>query len=165
MKKIFAPWRAEYIEDGTDQDGCIFCDHPEEDEDEEYYILYRGDKAFVMLNTYPYNPGHLLIAPYRHVGSYTDLEDEEFLEIMKISKLFVKAIREVMEPDGFNMGFNIGRTAGAGIDDHVHYHVVPRWNGDTNFMPILSDTKVISESLERSYNKIKEKVEELDVGI
>ncbi len=162
MKKIFAPWRIEYIEEGNGHDGCIFCDFPREENDKEHFIIYRGDKVFVMLNTYPYNPGHLLIAPNRHVGSYTDIKDDEFLEIMQISKLFVEAIEKEMEPDGFNMGFNLGRTAGAGIDDHIHYHVVPRWNGDTNFMPVLSDTKVVSESLERTYNKLKERIKKIE---
>ncbi len=154
MKQLWAPWRIEYIR-SPKHDGCIFCDFPREHRDGERLILYRGKRSFIIMNNYPYNPGHVMIAPYRHVGKWEDLDDDELLEIMKLSQLVIKALKEVMNPDGFNMGVNLGRVAGAGIDDHVHLHIVPRWNGDTNFMPVIADTKVIPESLQEAYYELK----------
>ena len=154
MKQLWAPWRIEYIR-SPKHDGCIFCDFPREHRDGERLILYRGKLSFIIMNNYPYNPGHVMIAPYRHVGKWEDLDDDELLEIMKLSQLVIKALKEVMNPDGFNMGVNLGRVAGAGIDDHVHLHIVPRWNGDTNFMPVIADTKVIPESLQEAYYELK----------
>ena len=160
MKILWAPWRIEYIR-SPKHDGCIFCDFPRENRDRERLILYRGEKAFIIMNNYPYNPGHVMIAPYRHVGRWEDLTDEELLEIMKLSQLMIKALKRVMNPHGFNMGVNLGRVAGAGIDDHVHLHIVPRWNGDTNFMPVIADTKVIPESLEEAYDELKAAIDEI----
>ncbi len=160
MKQLWAPWRIQYIR-SPKHDGCIFCDFPKENRDRERLILYRGKHSFIIMNNYPYNPGHIMIAPYRHVGKWEDLNDEELLEIMKLSQLAVKAIKRVMNPDGFNMGVNLGRVAGAGIDDHVHLHIVPRWNGDTNFMPVVADTKVIPESLQEAYDGLRKAVEEV----
>jgi ATP adenylyltransferase len=160
MKLIFAPWRIEYIR-SPKHDGCIFCDFPKENRDKERLILYRGEKAFIIMNNYPYNPGHVMIAPYRHVGNLEDLSDEELLEIMKLAQLMIKTIKKAMKPEGFNMGFNIGRVAGAGIEDHIHMHIVPRWNGDTNFMPVLADTKVIPQAIEDSYDELKKALEEV----
>ncbi len=160
MKQLWAPWRIQYIR-SPKHDGCIFCDFPKENRDRERLILYRGKHSFIIMNNYPYNPGHVMIAPYRHVGKWEDLNDEELLEIMKLSQLAVKAIKRVMNPDGFNMGVNLGRVAGAGIDDHVHLHIVPRWNGDTNFMPVVADTKVIPESLQEAYDGLRKAVEEV----
>ena len=154
MEKIFAPWRIRYIE-APKYEGCIFCDFPKENRDEEKLILYRGKRCFIIMNNYPYNPGHVMIAPYRHVGNLEELNDEETLEMMKLSQKVIKAIRKAMNPDGFNLGINIGKVAGAGIEDHVHLHIVPRWNGDTNFMPVLADVRVIPEAVEDSYKKIK----------
>jgi len=160
MKLIFAPWRIEYIR-SPKHDGCIFCDFPKENRDKERLILYRGEKAFVIMNNYPYNPGHVMIAPYRHIGSLEDLSDEELLEIMKLAQLMVKAIKKAMKPEGFNMGFNIGRVAGAGIEGHIHMHIVPRWNGDTNFMPVLANTKVIPQAIKDSYEELKKALKEI----
>lgn len=160
MKMIWAPWRIEYIR-SPKHDGCIFCDFPKENRDRERLILYRGEHAFVIMNNYPYNPGHVMIAPYRHVGRWEELRDEELLDMMKLSRLMIRAIKRAMNPDGFNMGVNLGRVAGAGIEEHVHIHVVPRWNGDTNFMPVVADTKVIPESLEDSYEELKKALEEV----
>ncbi len=154
MERIFAPWRIRYIE-SPKYEGCIFCDFPKENRDEERLILFRGEKCFIIMNNYPYNPGHVMIAPYRHVANVEDLNDDESLEMMKLCQRVIRAIREAMNPDGFNVGINIGKVAGAGIEDHVHMHVVPRWNGDTNFMPVLADVKVIPEAIEESYRKIK----------
>lgn len=160
MKLIFAPWRIEYIR-SPKHDGCIFCDFPKENRDKERLILYRGEKAFVIMNNYPYNPGHVMIAPYRHIGNLEDLSDEELLEIMKLAQLMVKAIKKAMKPEGFNMGFNIGRVAGAGIEGHIHMHIVPRWNGDTNFMPVLANTKVIPQAIKDSYEELKKALKEI----
>ncbi|MFA4646355.1 HIT domain-containing protein [Pyrococcus kukulkanii] len=161
MKILWAPWRIEYIR-SPKYEGCIFCDFPKENRDKERLILYRGKNAFIIMNNYPYNPGHVMVAPYRHVSSIEDLTEEEMLEIMKLAALVMKAIRKVMKPDGFNLGFNIGKVAGAGIDGHVHLHIVPRWNGDTNFMPVIADTKVIPESLKQAYDEIKQAIEEIE---
>ncbi|NJE55129.1 HIT domain-containing protein [Thermococcus sp. 21S9] len=161
MKVLWAPWRIEYIR-SPKHDGCIFCDFPKENRDRERLILYRGEKAFVIMNNYPYNPGHVMVAPYRHVANWEELTDEELLEIMKLTQLMIRAIKRAMNPDGFNLGVNLGRVAGAGIDSHVHLHIVPRWNGDTNFMPVIADTKVIPESLEEAYDELKRTIEEVE---
>lgn len=159
MKRIWAPWRIEYIL-SPKPDYCIFCEYPKK-RDEEAYILYRGEKVFAMMNIYPYNTGHVMIAPYTHTPSIEDLSREESSELMEVAKLMIRALRETMSPDGFNLGFNIGRIAGAGIEDHIHMHIVPRWAGDTNFMPIISNVKVIPESIRETYTKIRERLEEL----
>ena len=156
MEQIWAPWRIEYIEMGKPE-GCIFCDKPKEGRDELNYILYRGEKNFVMLNTYPYNPGHLLVAPYRHIASLEELTDEEIYEHFKIVRRSVSLLKRVFNPGGFNIGINLGRVAGSGIDDHIHSHIVPRWQGDTNFMPALADTKVIPQALSETYGKLRGK--------
>jgi len=160
MNHIWAPWRIKYIR-SPKHNGCIFCDFPKENRDEERLILYRGKHAFVIMNNYPYNPGHVMIAPYRHVGEWEELTDEELLDIMKLSQLMIKALKRAMKPQGFNMGANIGCVAGAGVKDHVHLHIVPRWNGDTNFMPVIADTKVIPESLQEAYNELKKALKEI----
>ncbi len=154
MKQIWAPWRMEYIR-MEKPEGCILCDKPKESDDIANYILYRGDKNFVIMNTYPYNSGHLMIAPYRHVASLEELTDEELGEHFQIVSRSVKVLKQVFKPDGFNIGINMGRVAGAGIDDHVHTHIVPRWLGDTNFMPVIGDTKVINEALSETYKKLQ----------
>jgi len=161
MKILWAPWRIEYIR-SPKHDGCIFCDFPKEGRDRERLILYRGERAFVIMNNYPYNPGHVMVAPYRHVANWEELTDEELLEIMKLTQLMIRAIKRAMNPDGFNLGVNLGRVAGAGIDSHVHLHIVPRWNGDTNFMPVIADTKVIPESLEEAYDELKKAIAEVE---
>ena len=160
MRTLWAPWRIEYIR-SPKHDGCIFCDFPKENNDRDRLILHRGGHAFIIMNNYPYNPGHVMIAPYRHVGKWEELNDEELLEIMKLSQLMVKALKRAMNPDGFNMGVNLGRVAGAGIDSHVHLHIVPRWNGDTNFMPVVSDTKVIPQSIRESYDELRKAIKEV----
>ena len=158
MKALFAPWRIEYIK-MEKPDGCVFCTLSEENNDEKNLILTRGRYAFVIMNNYPYNPGHVMVVPYRHVGNWESLKDEEVVEINMLVRVMIKAIKNTMNPEGFNMGVNIGRVAGAGIVDHVHVHVVPRWNGDTNFMPVLSDTKVIPQAIRETYNVLKEEIE------
>jgi len=153
MKRIWAPWRVEYIRMEKPK-GCILCDKPKESRDAENYILFRGKKNFVMLNAFPYNPGHLMIAPYRHVAGPEDLTPEERNEHFEIINRTLGALRAAFNAPGFNIGMNVGKVAGAGIDDHFHTHIVPRWAGDTNFMPIMADTKVVSEGLADSYRKL-----------
>ena len=156
MERIWAPWRIRYIE-RADAKGCILCDKPKEDKDTENYILYRGKKNFVILNSYPYNPGHLMVAPYRHLDSPERLTGEELREHYEMVRQSLAVLREVFKPGGFNVGMNLGRVAGAGIADHIHTHVVPRWGGDTNFMPVLADVRVLPEALADSYQKLKGK--------
>lgn len=158
MERIWAPWRIRYIEEaGAEGKGCIFCDKLKENKDTENYILYRGKKNFVILNSYPYNPGHLMIAPYRHLDSLEKLSEEELREHYEMVIKSLGVLREVFKPGGFNVGMNLGRVAGAGIADHIHTHVVPRWGGDTNFMPVLADVRVLPEALADSYQKLKGK--------
>jgi len=156
MERIWAPWRIEYIQ-MEKPEGCILCDKPKEDNDTSNYILYRGDKNFIIMNSYPYNPGHLMIAPYRHVANLEELSDEELHEHWQIVNRSLKILREVFNPGGFNIGINMGRVAGVGIEGHVHTHIVPRWQGDTNFMPVISNTRVVPEALAETYEKLKGK--------
>ena len=156
MKHIWAPWRMEYIrmEKPT---GCILCEKPGEGADEPNHILHQAALSFIIMNAYPYNPGHLLVAPYRHVASLEDLTTEEFHEHFELVSRCIGVLRETMSPAGFNLGTNIGKVAGAGIADHVHTHVVPRWQGDMNFMPVVADTRVIPEALADTYRQLRGK--------
>jgi len=156
MEHIWAPWRIQYIL-MEKPEGCILCEKPGQKNDTQNYILYRGDKNFVILNAYPYNPGHLMIAPYRHIANLEDLTDEELHEHFEILRRSVRLLKEAFKPGGFNIGINIGRAAGAGIDEHVHTHIVPRWQGDTNFMPVFSNVRVVNEALAETYEKLKGK--------
>ena len=156
MKKIWAPWRMEYILKAIEEkdDSCFFCTGIEEKNDRKNLILYRSSLAFVMLNRFPYNNGHLMVVPYRHNGDFLKLSRYEKADLSDLLQLSVQVLIDLMQPEGFNIGMNLGRVAGAGVADHLHYHIVPRWDGDTNFMPVISDTKVISEALEASYDKL-----------
>lgn len=154
MEHIWAPWRIQYIQ-MEKSEGCILCEKPRQDSDAANYILFRGDKNFVMMNIYPYNPGHLMIAPYRHIDSLEGLSDEESHEHIDLTNRSIAVLRKVLNPEGFNLGINIGQAAGAGIADHVHTHIIPRWQGDTNFMTIVSDIRVVPEALAESYKKLK----------
>ena len=156
MEQIWAPWRIEYIRQEK-VEGCILCDKPRQDADALNYILYRGSKSFIMLNSYPYNGGHLMIAPYRHIASLEELTDEERNEHFEIVSRSTRLLKQVFNPAGFNIGINLGRVAGAGIDDHIHTHIVPRWQGDTNFMPVIADIKVVNEALTEIYESLKGK--------
>ncbi len=153
MEHLWAPWRIEYIKK-ADKVGCIFCQKPAEESDVSNYILYRGQKNFIIMNSYPYNPGHLMIAPYRHIANLDELTKEELGEHHELVRRSVLVLTQVFKPDGFNIGMNLGRVAGAGIDKHIHSHIVPRWAGDTNFMPVIADTKVINEALDETYQKL-----------
>ncbi len=156
MERIWAPWRVEYIK-GERPKGCIFCEKPKQNKDAENYILYRGKLNFVIMNLYPYNPGHLMIVPYRHLNKIEDLSSEERNEHYELVSRTTGILRETSRTDNFNIGMNLGRVAGAGIDDHIHSHIVPRWNGDSNFMPVIADTRVISESMKDIYDRLKVK--------
>ncbi|MGQ4892497.1 MAG: HIT family protein [Candidatus Njordarchaeia archaeon] len=161
MDRLWAPWRIEYIETAIKHEGCFLCDYPKMNKDDETFILWRGKYTFIILNRYPYNSGHVLIAPYRHVSKLEDLTDEEILEMTYAIKLIMKAVDLVMKPHGYNVGLNLGQAAGASVYEHIHLHVVPRWTGDTNFMPVISNTKVISEGLKSTYMKLREKIGEI----
>jgi ATP adenylyltransferase len=153
MKYLWAPWRMAYILDYK-QKGCIFCKKPKEKKDKENLILYRGQYACVMMNRFPYNNGHLMVFPKRHCPDFEELTDKEFKEIFSLIKTSIRVLKDQLRPHGFNIGMNIGKVGGAGFDKHVHFHIVPRWMGDTNFMPIIGDTKIIPEYLETTYLKI-----------
>ncbi|RJP79297.1 MAG: HIT domain-containing protein [Candidatus Zixiibacteriota bacterium] len=155
--RLWAPWRMKYIEAASrgEETGCFLCENPRQPDGEENLVLYRGRHCFVIMNLYPYNNGHLMVAPYRHVGDLAELTPEELQEGAAQVQLCVEVLREVMHPHGFNIGANLGRVAGAGVEDHLHLHIVPRWSGDTNFMPVVADTKVVSESLHEGWRRLK----------
>ncbi|RLG10781.1 MAG: HIT family hydrolase, partial [Thaumarchaeota archaeon] len=163
MKILWAPWRMAYIRrfSSGNSSKCFLCEAARGKSDEESLIVFRGENCFVIMNRFPYNNGHLMVAPYRHVGSILDLREEESAEIMKLLRLSVKALGEEYRPDGYNIGLNLGRVAGAGLADHIHFHVVPRWAGDTNFMPVVSETKVIPEGLEETWRRLKSRFSRL----
>ena len=148
-RPLWAPWRIEYIT-GPKSDQCIFC------EPDPAHLVERGERCFALLNAFPYAPGHVMVAPNRHVGDLGDLDDGELLELMQLAQRLVAAQRSTMNPDGFNVGLNLGKVAGAGIADHLHVHVVPRWEGDNNFMPVLGDTRVIPQALEEARKALVE---------
>ncbi|MFC1966004.1 HIT domain-containing protein [Chloroflexota bacterium] len=156
MEYIWAPWRMEYIQ-MEKAEGCILCDKPGEDNDVANYVLYRGDKNFVIMNRYPYNPGHLMVAPYRHVASLEEMTGEERHEHFDIVSRSIEVLRQAFNPGGFNLGINTGKVAGAGIEAHIHTHIVPRWQGDTSCMLVISDVRVIPEALAETYQKLKGK--------
>jgi ATP adenylyltransferase len=152
-QRLWAPWRLEYIK-GPKADECIFCTKPEAGDDRGSYIVRRGEHCFVMLNAFPYNNGHLMVAPYRHVPSIEELEGDALLELMTLAQQGLGALRAAYAPEGFNLGINQGKVAGAGVEHHVHLHVVPRWGADTNFMPVIGDTRVLPQSLDDSYDDV-----------
>jgi ATP adenylyltransferase len=145
-ERLWAPWRLDYVQAADEQEGCVFCLALEGD-DEERLVVRRGRAAFVLLNRFPYSSGHVMVAPVRHVGDFSALSNEEALELHRLASEALEALAGLYAPDGYNLGWNLGRVAGAGVVDHVHLHVVPRWSGDTNFMPVLADVKVIPEHL------------------
>ena len=157
MEQIWAAWRIKYIQ-MEKPEGCILCEKPGQNNDVQNYILYRGSKNFIMMNSYPYNPGHLMVAPYRHVASLDELTDDERNEYFDIVSRSIRLLRQVFNPGGFNIGINMGKVAGAGIDEHVHTHIVPRWQGDTNFMPVVSSVRVVPEALAETYQKLRAKL-------
>ncbi len=166
MRRLWTPWRMHYVSniEGFRSEGCIFCDKPKEGDDAAAYILHRGDNCFAMLNAFPYNTGHLMISPYRHLGNLEDLTTAEYCEMMQLAILAVRAIQAELHSQGMNLGINQGKAAGAGIADHLHMHLVPRWEGDTNFMPVVGDVKVMPETLPDTYARLKKAMDELIVA-
>jgi ATP adenylyltransferase len=150
-----------FIQQSKPEPGCLFCNLVRQEDDEANYIVYRGPRCFVMLNLYPYNSGHLMVAPYLHVGSLEQVPSEVGTEIFETTQLSLRALEELMHPEGFNLGINQGAVSGAGVADHIHLHVVPRWNGDTNFMPVLADTKVVPELLGATAAKLRPALQRL----
>jgi ATP adenylyltransferase len=149
MKQLWAPWRLEYVAGADEDAGCIFCRAAAASE-ADALVVYRGESAFCMLNKYPYASGHLMVAPYRHVAEFVELSTEEVLEMHRLASSGMGALAQTFAPQGYNVGWNLGRIAGAGVVDHVHLHVVPRWAGDTNFMPVLADVKVLPQHLDET---------------
>ncbi len=160
MKHLWSPWRLEYL-GGRRAEGCIFCQAANGSDDVANLVLLRGERAFLILNRYPYNNGHLMVVPYAHVPSLEDLDSQTLTEIMLLLNRSLAALRSSLDPNGFNVGANLGKAAGAGIDEHVHLHVVPRWLGDTNFMPVVGDVRVIPETWQQTYERLKEALDNL----
>jgi ATP adenylyltransferase len=156
LNRLWAPWRIEYIRHATRDLDCVLCAAPSKGDDEDALILYRGRWNFIIMNAFPYNPGHLMVAPFRHTADLETVTAEESAEHHKLIKLGVALLKRVASPEGFNVGLNLGRVAGAGVDQHLHTHIVPRWTGDSNFMPVLSNTRVVSESLPSMYRRLKQ---------
>ena len=164
-QRLWAPWRLEYIKAARGRareqasggpDECIFCSKPELGDDARALIPYRGERCFVMLNAFPYTNGHLMIAPYEHTAALEALDESTSLELMTLTQRSLRALDSAYGPDGYNLGINLGAVAGAGVADHVHLHVVPRWTGDTNFMPVIADTRVLPQALEDSYAAVRD---------
>ena len=155
--RIWAPWRLAYVKDASkdNEEECIFCAKPAAGDDEASLIIHRGERCFVILNLFPYTNGHLMVAPYDHIGRIQDLPSETVAEMMALAQAAMGRLEDVYDPHGFNVGFNQGRVAGAGVEHHIHLHVVPRWGGDTNFMPVIADTKVMPQTLEQSFEALK----------
>ncbi len=154
-KQLWAPWRLDYIQQATEQPGCVFCNAAAGD-DEGMLVVHRGRLAFVLLNKFPYASGHLMVAPFRHVGEFTEVTAGEAAEVHALTSAALAALRAVFDPHGFNVGWNLGQAAGGSIAAHLHQHVVPRWGGDTNFMPVLADVKVMPEHLEDTRRKLRD---------
>lgn len=155
MERLWTPWRRAFIESSINRsDGCFLCDAPNAGDDARHFVVHRSERAFVILNLYPYNSGHLMVAPYAHTGDLARLDPAIAADLMHMTQCAVDALERVYHPDAFNVGMNLGRPAGAGVPDHLHVHIVPRWNGDTNFMPVLAETKVLPETLEQTYERL-----------
>jgi len=155
MNHLWSPWRMEYIENNNQADGCVFCLAQEKEDGAENLIAYRGERAYVILNRYPYTSGHLMVVPYDHKPNLEELDSETRAEMMELTAQCMTVLRKVYHPQAFNIGANIGEAAGAGVKEHVHIHIVPRWAGDTNFMSTLGETRVLPEALEDTYQRIK----------
>jgi ATP adenylyltransferase len=156
-ERIWAPWRLAYVKDASkdSEQECIFCAKPEDGDDRANLIVHRGERCFVILNLFPYTNGHLMVAPFEHIARLPDLDADTVAEMMALSQQAMRLLEERYSPHGYNVGFNQGRIAGAGVEHHIHMHVVPRWGGDTNFMPVLADTRVMPQTLEQTYETLK----------
>ena len=158
MKRLFAPWRSAYIasfRDTAKKKTCLFCRIAKERRDQKNLILWRGKHCFLVMNLFPYNSGHLMVVPYKHTAKLNSLSGDLFMEVMRATTKGMRALDKVSGPQGFNLGANLGRIAGAGIDKHIHFHIVPRWSGDTNFLPVLTDAKLISEDLKKTWARLR----------
>jgi len=159
MRRLWAPWRAKYILGSKGCKGCFLCRHAKEKKkDRKNYVILRSRYCFAILNLFPYNNGHTMVTPYRHIREMEYLSDAEMLDLIKTTSRVISMLKKTLKPHAFNVGMNLGRVAGAGLEGHFHIHIVPRWNGDTNFMPVIAGTKVISMSLEDTYKKLKTKI-------
>jgi ATP adenylyltransferase len=161
LKRLFAPWRSAYIasfRDTSKSKPCLFCRIAKERRDEKNLVVWRGKHCYLVMNLFPYNSGHLMVVPHKHTSKLESLSDETYVEIMHATAIGMRALGKVSGPHGFNLGANLGRVAGAGIDKHIHFHIVPRWNGDTNFMPVLADAKLISEDLKKTWARLRKAV-------
>jgi ATP adenylyltransferase len=152
--RIWAPWRLEYVKDANKSEGCVFCEKPAEGDDRQALIVHRGERCFVILNLFPYTNGHLMVAPFEHLGRLQEIPAETTAEMIGLAQQAMRRLEEIYGPEGFNVGINQGRVAGAGVEGHIHLHVVPRWAGDTNYMPVIADTRVMPQSLEESYEAL-----------
>ena len=161
MDRLWAPWRIEYLR-APKEEGCIFCDKPAADDERETLILYRGEYSFILMNLYPYNNGHLMLAPYVHESDPLNISVETKSEIMVLADTSMEILKSALKAEGFNFGANIGKAGGAGIADHLHYHLVPRWSGDTNFMPVLGHTKIVMEGLSETYDSLRPAFDKID---
>jgi ATP adenylyltransferase len=157
MEKLWAPWRIRYIL-GPKETGCFLCAKPSEADDRKNLVLVRDRTCYALLNAYPYNPGHLMIAPYKHTGEMADLAENEMADLMILTRRCQQILTKAMKPEGFNIGINLGQCAGAGVPGHIHVHIVPRWNGDTNYMPVLGDTHVLPQALEELWDTLRQHV-------
>ncbi|AOS83973.1 HIT family hydrolase [Chlorobaculum limnaeum] len=167
MQRMYSPWRDVYMQTFKEEKPIVpeegksvFADIPPE-QDEERFVLCRGEYCFAILNLYPYNCGHLMVIPYLQTPEFSDLDEKTMVEIFKMSNLCMEALKIAIKPHGFNFGANLGRVAGGSIDEHIHFHIVPRWEGDTNFMPVLGDTKVLSNDLRKTYIQLREAIQQL----
>jgi ATP adenylyltransferase len=160
VERLWTPWRRAFIEesasaDGSDTKSCFLCTAPAAHDDRANLILFRGERAYVLLNLYPYNSGHLMVAPYLHTGDLARLEPAIAEEMMRTTQRCLDVLQRAYRPDAFNVGMNLGKSAGAGVPDHLHIHIVPRWNGDTSFMTVIADTKVLPETLDQTYERLE----------
>ena len=154
-QRIWAPWRLRYVKNAKKSDECVFCAKPGAGDDRANLIVHRGERCFVILNLFPYTNGHLMVAPFDHIARLQDVEPDVTAEMIGLAQQAMRRMDEVYDPEGFNVGMNQGRVAGAGVDGHIHLHVVPRWAGDNNYMPVLADTRVMPQSLEESYDALE----------
>ena len=155
MDYLWSPWRYRYVTGAEPTSGCVFCQKVEQNEDEKNLILYRGLNNFVLLNIYPYTSGHLMVAPYRHIAQLAQADDATWSELMMLTRKAEQAIQTAYKPEGINLGMNLGKSAGAGIADHIHMHVLPRWQADSNFISVIGETRVLPEALADTYRKLK----------
>ncbi|MBF8305301.1 MAG: histidine triad protein [Acidobacteria bacterium] len=155
MDYLWSPWRYQYVTQAAAQPGCIFCLKMQQSEDERNFVLFRGLNNYVLLNLYPYTSGHLMIAPYAHIGRLCEADDATWIEMMALTRKAEAALQRAYTPEGINLGMNLGKSAGAGIADHIHMHVLPRWQADSNFMSVIGETRVLPEALADTYRKLK----------